>query len=825
MTEIKNDKSSQDQLKLRSSKLQLSGGAKNISVSGQKSGVQVEVKKKRSFIKGESKQEEEKQTGVAQEQKTSKADAQNDKLTADEQAKRLAVLKNASESEKQQQQEKRREEEEKNKKAESEVAAALEDASEEAEKAEEKQAEKEVPVEPVEKIEPSTVTPIKTKEKLGFEIKDKTKKADKSEEAAKPKARKGEPKRRSNKLTIAQALSQNEERERSLAAIKRAREKARKAQDAPLKEKEKIIREVIIPEIITVQELANRMAERVVDVTKMLMKMGMMVTANQTIDADTAQLVAEEFGHKFKRVTEADVENVLLNTEDETGKEVEKAPVVTFMGHVDHGKTSLLDAIRKTQITKKEAGGITQHIGAYQVRTKGKKLITFLDTPGHEAFTAMRQRGASATDIVVLVVAADDGIMEQTKEAISHAKAAEVPIIVAINKIDKPEADPQKIKNALLEHDLIPEDLGGDVLLVEVSAKESLNLDKLQDAILLQAEMLELKANPERKAEGVVVEAKIDKGKGAVTSVLIQKGSLKIGDIVVAGEAYGKVRKMMNDRGQSVTLAKPSEPVEILGLNDAPQAGVTFNVVDNDKQAREIIEYREKRTKDLKIASIKKSSLEEMFSKVSNDGKKELTLIIKGDVQGSIEAIKNSVEKLANEEVEIKIIHSGVGAITESDIVLAQASNALVLGFNVRADNTAKEIANKERIDIKYYSIIYNLIDDIKDALSGLLTPKIREQYLGTAEIREIFNISKKIGKVAGCMVVDGTVKKDSKVRLLRDNVVIHEGDLKTLRRFKDDVKEVGTNYECGMAFENYDDIKIGDAIEAFELIEEKRTL
>ena len=633
-------------------------------------------------------------------------------------------------------------------------------------------------------------------------------------------------KRRSGKLTITQALSGGgEERIRSLASVKRARAKAKRSSNEAVA-KEKRYREVTVPEVITVQELANRMAERVVDITKSLMKMGMMVTANQTIDADTAELVIEEFGHTIKRVTDADVEDILFSVAEESIDNLqERAPIVTFMGHVDHGKTSLLDKIRETRVTAGEAGGITQHIGAYQVNTEQGDKITFLDTPGHEAFTAMRQRGANATDIVVLVVAADDGIMAQTVEAINHAKAADVPIIVAINKIDKPDANAQSVRTSLLEHDLVTEDMGGEILSVEVSAKSGKNIDILLETILMQSELLELRANPNRKASGVVVEAKVDKNKGVISTFLVQKGSLKIGDIVIVGEAYGKVRAMKNAEGKKVDKAAPSLPVEVLGLDVAPEAGVEFHVVDSEKQAREIKEYRQKRARDLKATmQQKRGTLEDLFLKSKDNGKKELPILIKGDVQGSVEAIIGSLDKLETEEVSVKVLHKAVGGISTSDITLASASNAMILGFNVRADSSAKTLADQEGADIRYYSIIYDLIDDVKTILGGMLPPLIREQHIGNAEIRDVFNITKS-GKVAGCYVTEGVIKRGSGVRLLRDNVVIHEGKLKTLKRFKDDAKEVATNFECGMAFEKYEDIKVGDIIEAFEVIEEKRSL
>lgn len=634
-------------------------------------------------------------------------------------------------------------------------------------------------------------------------------------EKRKIRLKEGDSRRGSNKITVSQALEFQEERIRSLASVKRQREKMRRMEGLGGDAKDKVFREVIVPETITVQELANRMAERVTDVIKILMKMGTLVTANQSIDADTAEIVVSELGHTVKRVTEADVENVLIEEEDNADNLVKRAPVVTVMGHVDHGKTSLLDALRKTNVVAGEAGGITQHIGAYQV-VAGDEKVTFLDTPGHEAFTAMRSRGAKATDIVILVVAADDGIKAQTEEAISHAKAAGVPIIVAINKIDKPGADVGRVKMELMQHNLVAEEFGGDIQVVEVSAKQRLNLENLVDAILLQAEVLDLKANPNRKASGVVVEAKMDKGRGAVATMLVQRGQLRVGDIVVAGTAWGRVRAMLDDKGRDCALAIPAQPVEIQGLGEAPMAGDNFAVVDSEKSAREITEYRTKALRD-KQSVVSARTLDQLFATKGKAELKELPLVIKGDVQGSVEAIIGSVMKFNGDEVSVKVAHSGVGAISESDVSLANAVGAIILGFNVRASSSAKELATRHGVDIRYYSIIYDLVDDMKAALSGMLSPELRENLLGYAEIRDVFNITK-VGKVAGCMVTEGMIKRGAKVRLLRDNVVIHEGTLKTLKRFKDEVKEVKNGYECGMAFENYDDIRAGDMIEAFEM-------
>lgn len=626
--------------------------------------------------------------------------------------------------------------------------------------------------------------------------------------------------RRSGKLTVAQALGMEEERTRSLASVRRQRAKQRMG-GTPSSQQEKQSREVRIPDVITVQELANRMAERSVDVIKELMKLGTIATATQAIDADTAELIVSEFGHRARRVSDADVEGVLVREDDRPEDLHPRAPVVTVMGHVDHGKTSLLDALRRTDVVAGEAGGITQHIGAYQVELASGDRMTFLDTPGHEAFTAMRARGAKVTDLVILVVAADDGIMPQTVEAINHARAADVPIIVAINKIDKPEADADKVKNALMQHELVPEDYGGDIMCVPVSAVEGTGLDELQEAILLQAEVLELKANPQREASGIVIEARVDKGRGTVATLLIQRGTLRVGDIVVAGASYGKVRALIDDKGRQLKEAGPSLPVEVLGLGEAPGAGDEFAVVESEKSARDITEYREKKEKERKqVVSAK--SLDQLFATSAGAAAQELPVIIKADVQGSAEAIASSVAKFDGTEVRVNIVHQAVGAINESDISLAQATGAMIVGFNVRAIPKARTLAEQEGIEIRYYSVIYDLIDDVKAALSGMLSPDLRENLLGYAEIREVFNITK-VGKVAGCFVTDGVIKRGAKVRLLRDNVVIHEGTLKTLKRFKEEVKEVKNNLECGMAFEHYDDLKAGDQIEAFELQEVTR--
>lgn len=635
-----------------------------------------------------------------------------------------------------------------------------------------------------------------------------------------------EVKNRTSSNVIMQNIGREEERGRSFASLKRAREKAKRALGHDqMQEAEKQIKEVILPEIITVAELASRMAERGTEVVRAFMKLGMIVNINQAIDADTAELIIHEFGHKIKRVTDADVENILLDEPEDKTKLIARPPVVTVMGHVDHGKTSLLDALRSSDVALHEAGGITQHIGAYQVKLQSGELVTFIDTPGHQAFTAMRSRGAKATDIVILVVAADDGIKEQTVEAISHAKAAGVPIIVAVNKIDMPGADPSRVANELLSHNLVAESMGGDVMIVEVSALKKTNLDKLIETILLQAEMLDLKADPTSKARGVIIESKVDKARGVITTLLVQKGTLKIGDILIAGAHYGRVRVMGDDKGRSLETAGPSMPVEVCGLDGSPEAGEDFVVVTTERQARDISEYRQKRARELRTSTASKGTLEELFAKASgNSITKELPLIIKTDVNGSAEAIVGSLDKFATSEVKVKILHKAVGGINESDISLAQASGAIIIGFNVRANEQAKKLAEKSAIDIRYYSIIYNLLDDMKLMLSGMLSPIIREVFLGLVEIRSVFNITK-VGKVAGAFVTEGMIKRGARVRLLRDDIVIHEGKLKTLKRFKDDVKEVKSNFECGIAFENYDDIKEGDKVEVFEMVEEKRTL
>ena len=627
--------------------------------------------------------------------------------------------------------------------------------------------------------------------------------------------------RRSGKMTISQALSDGDGRQRSLASVRRQREKARMRESQP---QVKQVRDVVIPDTITVQELANRMAERAADVVKELMKQGIMATVTQSIDAETAELVTLEFGHKVQRVSESDVEEGLVGADDNEKDLQPRPPVVTVMGHVDHGKTSLLDAIRATDVAGGESGGITQHIGAYQIETKSGNLITFIDTPGHEAFTEMRLRGANTTDIVVLVVAADDSVMAQTIEAINHAKAAGCPVIVAVNKCDKPEADPQRVRNDLLQHEIVTEDFGGEVLCVNVSAHTGLGLDKVEEAIMLQAELLELRANPDRPAEGSVVEAKVERGRGSVATVLVQRGTLRVGDIFVSGAESGRVRALLNERGKQLKLALPGQPVEILGLNGTPMSGDTFVVVESESRAREIAEYRKRRNRDKEARISARGSVEQMLTAIAAGEAEELPVVIKTDVHGSLEAIRAAFDKLATEQVRVRILTAGVGAISESDVSLAAASNAMVIGFNVRAIPQARDLAKRDGIEIRYHSIIYELIDEVKGAMGGLLSPEQQESFIGYAEIRQVFSVSKQ-GKVAGCLVTEGIIKRGCKVRLLRDNVVIHEGSLKTLRRFKDEVKEVRDGMECGMAFDNYSDIQEGDMIECFEVKEIARTL
>ncbi|HEX7006391.1 MAG TPA: translation initiation factor IF-2, partial [Alphaproteobacteria bacterium] len=774
---------------------------------GRSKTVTVEVKRKRTYAPGAGGRMTEVQEGeanAAQEDVSSAAEALFDErghphrhLTAGERATRLRALEDAKREEELRRQaeaearqraaeQARREAEERARREAEEAARQVEQAAAQPAAAEPEPA---APAEP----EPAPAAqapaapaakpqakPVETVEDEEEEVPSRARRPGGRPAPARPapSVRRGEPRRRAGKLTIVQALDDgNEERMRSLASVRRAREREKQRVQQLRSEGQKVIRDVTIPETITVQELSNRMAERGADVIKALMKMGIMATINQSLDADTAELVATEFGHRVKRVSSADVEIGLMGEEDDEELLRPRPPVVTVMGHVDHGKTSLLDALRQTDVAAREAGGITQHIGAYQVTRPSGQKITFIDTPGHAAFTEMRARGANVTDIVVLVVAADDGIMQQTVEAITHARAANVPIIVAINKIDRPEANPDRVRQELLQHGVVVEQMGGDVLSVEVSAKERINLDKLEEAILLQAEILELKANPDRSASGTVIEARLERGRGAVATLLVQRGTIHVGDIFVAGSEWGRVRALINDRGENMAAAGPATPVEVLGLQGTPMAGDTFVVVENEARAREITEFRQRRQREAQAATTGRGTLEQMFSKIAAGETKELPVVVKADVQGSLEAITASLAKLGTEEVSVRVLHAAVGGINESDVTLARASQAMIIGFNVRANPQAREMARRDNVDIRYYSIIYNVVDDIKAALSGLLAPAVREKFLGYAEIRQVFSISK-VGKIAGCMVTEGIVKRGAKVRLLRDNVVIHEGAL-----------------------------------------------
>lgn len=635
-----------------------------------------------------------------------------------------------------------------------------------------------------------------------------------NQDAPKPSRPRGGNDRRRTKLTLSNALNDGSARSRSLASMRRQREKQKRGQQSG--PREKVMREVIVPDTITIQELANRMTERSVDVVKLLMEQGQMLKPGDMIDADMAQLIAEEMGHTVVRVSESDVEDVFNDTPDKDEDLVARPAVVTIMGHVDHGKTSLLDKIREAKVADGEAGGITQHIGAYQIERDGKK-ISFLDTPGHEAFTAMRARGVQATDIAILVVAADDSVMPQTIESIKHAKAAEVPIIVAINKMDAPGADATKVRTELLQHEVFVESMGGEILDVEVSAKTGDGIEALLDAILLQSELMELKANPDRAAEGVVVEAKLDKGRGAVATIIVQRGTLRVGDIIVAGKEWGRVRALINDQGEQMKEAGPSTPCELLGLSGAPLAGESIGVVGDDSRAREIAEYRQRKSRELEVAAQagQRGSLEQMMTNLQVKGADKAPLVIKGDTQGSVEAIKAALEGLGTDEVQARIVHSGAGGITESDVTLAIASQTPIIAFNVRANKQALALADREGIEIRYYSVIYNLIDDVKATLSGMLAPERRETFIGYADILELFTHSK-VGKIAGCLITEGHVARACGVRLLRDNVVVHQGELSTLKRFKDEVSEVQSGTECGMAFKDYQDMRKGDVIECF---------
>ncbi len=744
----------------------------------------------------------------------------------------MAKAREAEEEAKREAEEKARQEEREQRRAEQEAKEAEDREREERakQKAEEEEAKKAAAEEAKRrKAEPAPAAPAEETPAGGGARNSASRKAaperERDNRGNKP-GRGGNDGRRSGKLTISDAMRGGEGgRQRSMAAMKRKQDRARQKAMGGQVEREKVVRDVQLPEAITVSELANRMSEKVADVVKALMTNGIMATQTQTIDADTAELIIDEFGHKVVRVSDADVEDVIQQEDDKPEDLKPRAPIITIMGHVDHGKTSLLDAIRKTRVVAGEAGGITQHIGAYQVTTESGQVLSFLDTPGHAAFTSMRSRGAQVTDIVVLVVAADDAVMPQTVEAINHAKAAGVPMIVAINKIDREAANPDKVRTDLLQHEVIVEKMSGEVQDVEVSAITGQGLDELLEAIALQAELLELKANPTRAAEGAVIEAQLDVGRGPVATVLVQTGTLKQGDIFVVGEQWGKVRALIDDKGDRVKEAGPSVPVEVLGLNGTPEAGDVLNVTETEAQAREIAEYREKVAKDKRAAAGAATTLEQLMANAKADENvSELPILVKADVQGSAEAIVQAMEKIGNDEVRVRVLHSGVGAITETDIGLAEASGAPVFGFNVRANATARNVANQKGVEIRYYSVIYDLVDDVKQAASGLLSAEIRENFIGYASIKEVFKVSN-VGKVAGCIVTEGVARRSAGVRLLRDNVVIHEGTLKTLKRFKDEVPEVQSGQECGMAFENYDDIRPDDVIEIFEREEVERNL
>lgn len=805
--------------------------------TGRSRSVQVEVRKKRSFITDAQ--------GNIQGVKESDANAA-DALDS-EKARRLKVLKDAI---KEDEENRIKAEEEAKIRAAEEEKRKAEEAKRLAEEAERKRVEAEKAAEQKALEEEASVAPVKKEEHK--KPADKRVPAPRQQPALSPedaeaaenhrlktsykrrdfhddekrggyskRGNGGEDKWRGGRVNMSALMrgDEDEGRGRSLASIKRAREKERQKMSGQAKPAEKVYREVVIPETITVQELASRMSERGADVVKQLMKMGVMATITQTIDADIAQIIVEEMGHRAKRINEADVEDNLRDAPDAEEDKMPRPPVVTVMGHVDHGKTSLLDNLRSTDVAAHEAGGITQHIGAYQITLENGQKVTFIDTPGHAAFTEMRARGAKVTDIVVLVVAANDGIMPQTIEAITHAKAAGVPIVVAINKIDVQGANPDKVRTDLLSHEVVVESMGGDVLAVEVSAKKRINLDKLVEAILLQAEMLDLKANPNHTAEGAIVEAKMEKGRGSVATVLVQRGTLRQGDIFVAGKDWGRVRAMVDERGQRVTEAGPSFPVEVLGFQSTPSAGDDFIVVNDEDRAREVAAYRQRKEREALQVRSTRSAIEQMFDKIKSGEAKELPVVIKADVQGSVEALSATLNKISTDKAKVRILHAAVGAINESDVTLAKASNALIIGFNVRANTLARTAAKRDGIEIRYHSIIYNVADDVHSALEGMLAPELREKILGYAKIRQVYNISK-VGKVAGCMVKEGIMKRGAHVRLLRSNVVYHDGMMAQLKRFKDDVKEVREGYECGMSFENFNDIQVDDTVECYEIEE-----
>ncbi len=798
-----------------------SGTVKQSFARGRSKQVVVETKKKRLVNKPGAKSEMGAGRNSAPAQGLDSAEIERRKRAV-EAAKQSEAERNerAAREEAEREAEMRRLREEKDAEQAREAKASQERAEREENEKREKEAAKlaaaepaQVPAEPA-KAERSSAPRAKATERKPAD--------DRSDARPKPS---GGGERRQGKLTINQALSDEGGRQRSVASMRRRQEREKRKMQQNDGPREKIVRDVQVPDAITVQELANRMAERTADVVKALMTNGIMATQNQTIDADTAELIVEEFGHRVQRVSDSDVED-FINVKDDNPEDLKpRPPIITIMGHVDHGKTSLLDAIRNANVVSGEAGGITQHIGAYQVTTEGGTVLTFLDTPGHAAFTSMRSRGAQVTDIVVLVVAADDSVMPQTIEAINHAKAAKVPMIVAINKIDKEGADPTRVRTELLQHEVIVEEMSGDVLDVEVSATTGQGLDKLLETIALQAEVLELHANPDREAAGAVIEAKLDVGRGPVATVLVQNGTLHKGDIFVVGEVWGRVRALVNDQGKQVDDAGPSVPVEVLGLQGTPEAGDQLNVVSDEAKAREIAEYRVQAAKDKRAAAGAATTLDQLLAqKKADEGLVELPVLVKADVQGSAEAIVQALEKIGNDEVRVRVLHAGVGAITESDITLAEASGAVMIGFNVRANAPARDSANQKGVEIRYYSIIYDLVDDVKAAAEGLLSPEVKETFIGYASIKEVFKITG-VGKIAGCEVTEGVARRDAGVRLLRDDVVIHEGKLKTLKRFKDEVKEVHAGQECGMAFENYEDIREGDVIEIFTSEEIERKL
>lgn len=805
------------------------GGARAGHAKGRS--VQVEVKKKRSFAPASASRDGETVLSSAQAHRLEvlknamKADEEN-RIKAEELARQKAIEAEKARIQAEKEETERKEREERLKKEQEE--AERKQAQERAE-AQKKQADARADAKPAKFAKKPEAKPMPASAMPPADDDYARRRAapvkhhETMDDDSRMHAKKGDDKWRSGRVNLNSIMRGDDDgeggRRRSLASIRRAREKERQKIMGASKPAEKVYREVIVPETITVQELASRMSERAADVIKQLMKLGVMATITQTIDADTAQIVVEEMGHRVKRVADADVEEGLRGAEDKEEDKLPRPPVVTVMGHVDHGKTSLLDALRSTNVAGKEAGGITQHIGAYQVHLQNGQRVTFIDTPGHAAFTEMRARGAQITDIVILVVAANDGIMPQTIEAIRHAKAAGVPIVVAINKIDVPGANPQKVRTDLLNHEVVVESMGGDVLAVEVSAKKRINLEQLVEAVLLQAEVLDLKANPNRMAEGTIVEAKMEKGRGSVATVLVRRGTLRQGDVFVAGNDWGRVRALVNEHGERVDSAAPSEPVEVLGLQSTPSAGDDFIVVANEEKAREIAAYRQRKEREALQVKTMKSAAEQMLDKIKAGEIKELPLVVKADVQGSVEALVSTLSKIATDKVRVNILHAAVGGINESDVTLAKASNALVIGFNVRSNTQARMVAKRDGVEIRYYSVIYNVADDVKAALEGLLPPEKKEKILGYAKIREVFNISK-VGKIAGAMVKEGMMKRGAKVRLLRENVVYHTGVLAQLKRFKDDAREVKEGFECGMLFENFNDIAVGDAVECFEVEE-----